>query len=419
MELEVKNFSCLRDVNVRFKDVTILIGEQGSGKSVLYKLTYYLVDKISKLSLAVLLNSSISNLSSIFIRDFEEWFPRQTWGGMDFEINFKIGNAAVKLLRNKEDIKVSFNTHLEEGLKSLEQDFKYYQALLDKDGGVEKKGGYIERLVDFLVHELKNDLNKKTVGEGISTRQVYVPAGRALFTSLSKTVSVLTESEDLDEITKEFAKVYMTSLDSLRKNGVDAVNSPLFQDIFKGEFSSEGNSDFIEMEDGRRVPLNILSSGQQEAFPLLALLCSRASRAGLGRESGGMMYVEELEAHLFPKAQGDLLELLVAARKKTLGFDKLFISTHSPYVLSKLNNLLLAGQIHEKTPQVHSRLSEIIDNHVWLSNKSVSAYALNDGRSVSIIDEDVGLIDGEYLDSFSACLEEELSELMELEINAY
>lgn len=416
MRLKVRNFSCLRDVDVWFKDVTVLIGEQGSGKSVLYKLAYYLVSRVSRLTFVSLMDDLNSDPSGEISSQFTKWFPQETWGNDDFEIDFQIGKAGVFLYRQNNRIIVDLNQHLLEEIEGLRQDFRYFQYVSDQDTNLEtaKKGG-VHRLVDFLIKELGSDFTKRTIGEGVSTNQVYVPAGRSLFTSLSKTASVLTEADGLDEVTKLFAKHYLTGLEGIRKSGFGFVENTLFQTIFKGDFLSEDNIDYIVTEDGRRVPLNILSSGQQEAFPLLALLCAPPFA---NRREGGVLYVEELEAHLFPRAQGDLLEFLVKNRDKSGGFDKLFLSTHSPYVLSKLNNLILAGQIHNNFPQYHQKLKAIVNDAAWLGKDSVAAYELSNGESRTIIDDDTGLIDGEYLDSFSFCLEEELDSLLELDRSA-
>lgn len=46
--LAVHEFSCLKDIEFQVAPVTILIGPQGSGKSVTTKLTYFFFDQLNR-----------------------------------------------------------------------------------------------------------------------------------------------------------------------------------------------------------------------------------------------------------------------------------------------------------------------------------------------------------------------------------
>jgi hypothetical protein len=93
----------------------------------------------------------------------------------------------------------------------------------------------------------------------------------------------------------------------------------------------------------------------------------------------------------------------------------MLVTTHSPYVLSKLNNLLKAGSLGSRlSKSKRSKLTGIIDRSAWLSPVSTSAYAIHDRRTWNILGED-GLIDGDYLDSISSELSDEFSAMLDLE----
>lgn len=418
MRLKVKSFSCLQDVDVEFKDVTILIGEQGSGKSVLYKLAYYFVDKVADIPFEFLKENRKFQINDFLIKDFKTWFPFSAWGAGDFEIEFQLDKMVIKLLRQQNSIEVEVSDNLLKLIQFIDDVAKGVLKNYTSDGlaAGENPQTQVISILNFMGKVFDENIYKRFLDEGISIQQVYIPAGRSLFTSLSKAVSVLTKNESLDEITRAFARVYMSSLDRIKQHGVEANNQEIFRDIFKGNLAINGDTEFIETVDGRHIPLNVLSSGQQEAFPLMAFLCSREPRDDI--PNAGMMYLEEPEAHLFPEAQGKLLKILLAARNDKRGFSQIFISTHSPYILSQLNNLLLAAQIHKNYPFLNKKLKEIVRADCWLDGQKVAAYELRDGKSASIIDRETGLIDGEYLDGFSSALEDEFFQLMELERNA-
>lgn len=72
-------------------------------------------------------------------------------------------------------------------------------------------------------------------------------------------------------------------------------------------------------------------------------------------------------------------------------------TTHSPYLLSALNNHIVT---HERNA---SR---------GISLEKVQAYAIVNGESQSLVDEDVGLISAEYIDSVSEKIANRFSDLV-------
>lgn len=104
--------------------------------------------------------------------------------------------------------------------------------------------------------------------------------------------------------------------------------------------------------------------------------------------------IEEPEQNLFPLAQKELVEFLV--RETNEGDGSLLLTTHSPYVLSVLNNLIFAGE--------HSRkkgINEIISKSLQIRYKEISAYYFSDGSCSSIMDADMRCINPENIDSCS------------------
>ena len=105
--------------------------------------------------------------------------------------------------------------------------------------------------------------------------------------------------------------------------------------------------------------------------------------------------IEEPEQNLFPLAQKELVEFLVRGTNNRNG--SLLLTTHSPYVLSVLNNLIFAGE--------HSRkkgIDELISREIQIRYNEINAYYFsNDGTSSSIMDADMKYINPEAIDSCS------------------
>jgi predicted ATPase len=60
------------------------------------------------------------------------------------------------------------------------------------------------------------------------------------------------------------------------------------------------------------------------------------------------IYLEEPSAHLFPKEQKLLIEIIVSLFRKQIESGRcFFITTHSPYILNVINNILEKGCLKE------------------------------------------------------------------------
>ena len=74
--------------------------------------------------------------------------------------------------------------------------------------------------------------------------------------------------------------------------------------------------------------------------------------------------------------------------------NQVFITTHSPYILSYLNNLLFAWKVGQIQPEAENKIAI----EFRLNPADFGAYVLRDGHSHSIFDTQTGLIDRNYLD---------------------
>jgi hypothetical protein len=168
-----------------------------------------------------------------------------------------------------------------------------------------------------------------------------------------------------------------------------------------GTFEVVDDVEHLRCSDGRLIPFSYLSSGQQEVMPLVRTIDFLLESTG----EMGMVYIEEPEAHLFPEAQSQLVSFLASLLFENAK-DTLFLTTHSPYVLSKLNNLLKAGQIvdasgaSDKGHKVVARVEQIMHGRNWIKSNDVTAYAIENRNTVDLKDE-TGLISTDYIDRIS------------------
>jgi len=104
--------------------------------------------------------------------------------------------------------------------------------------------------------------------------------------------------------------------------------------------------------------------------------------------------IEEPEQNLSPETQRDLIYYLL---EKISGErdHKLLITTHSPYILSALNNCMMAGLVYDKMDDESK--AKIKCKKSRISPSKVKVYEIRDGK-VECIQQEDGLIGENYLD---------------------
>jgi hypothetical protein len=130
------------------------------------------------------------------------------------------------------------------------------------------------------------------------------------------------------------------------------------------------------------------------------------------------LFIEEPEQNLFPSTQMALIYHLFESLNNTDKDHKLFITTHSQYVLYAINNCILGGLIHDNIPA--DILSDISFRNSFVNPKDVSVWEIKDGKFNTyegcerIQDED-GLIRRNYFD----CIMNELMDDFNSLLNYY
>ena len=82
------------------------------------------------------------------------------------------------------------------------------------------------------------------------------------------------------------------------------------------------------------------------------------------------------------------------------------LTSHSPYILSVVNVLLLAAVVSEKSAQTE------IDKEYIIPSSSISGYFIGeDGVFRNILDKDVPMLTGNDLDGVSDWVEDKISKL--------
>jgi len=425
-KLIVKNFSCIKHAELDIANFTIIIGEQASGKSLLSKLVYFSQRIPPNLEGLFEAEKTIKDLENDIIDNFLLWFPCGAWGAKTFSIYFEIGKFSLKIERpsvaksKNEKIKIYFSQvfldEYDKFLKYIKEENEKYSKIENKKGadiGYGLEPFYRIWRSEGAKFREKLDINR--------IHQTFVPAGRAYFTSIGRIVGFFEEIGSVDPITAGFGRLYAFLSDTKgvrffpsRTRKLENVNSyhlNFEKRILRGEIKIEKDKRYILSDDGRKVPLAIASSGQQEVIPLLQVLGYTAEV-----KNRTFLFIEEPEAHLFPTAQSELIEYISSFVTDEKNSSKMFITTHSPYILAQVNNFIKAGILsQESNDATKKKIEKIIPKEAWLKYGYVIAYTIKDGVLESIMDAETGLINAEAIDGVSEVISEQFSKLLDIE----
>lgn len=423
-KLIVKNFAGIKELEIEIKRINILIGPQASGKSVCAKLLFYFKNFVWEILSVVENEQTKRYLDSNYSKRFEEYFPPDSWSNHDFFIRYEISNVFIEISKKQDSkgkILLNYSDFFKKELTELRTLLiKVKAKRFDENARYEPINRlYLTTRVlrDFLTEFLSTSLCEEA-----GFTQLFIPAGRSFFANLQSNIfSFLSSNNALDPFLRAFGSTYenikgvrFPSRDrpDERKDIQDEI-SRLIEKSLCGKYIHEKGKDFLEVADGRRINVANSSSGQQEMLPLTIILAALPFLTS--SRSGQTVYIEEPEAHLFPSAQRSVIELIATVfnyRKEKLQF---FITTHSPYVLTAINNLLQAGVLYENADQdLLRKIENIVPQYKALNNSDLAAYLLENGKCSSIICSDTGLIDAEIIDSVSDELAIEFDKLLNL-----
>jgi len=185
--------------------------------------------------------------------------------------------------------------------------------------------------------------------------------------------------------------------------------------ILKGKYRIDSFGEKIMHENNKYVYLNNASSGQQEIIRILQDIF-----IVLYEKQKAFRIIEEPEAHLFPLAQKHIVELFALLINQNAE-NQIIITTHSPYIITAINNLLFAKRVVDANNEVENDVENIIPSAYHLESSWLSAYSLSKNNTYceNILNDKTGLIKQTYLDSVSDLLGSDFTNLYNLHKQKY
>ena len=230
----------------------------------------------------------------------------------------------------------------------------------------------------FMAFEGRKQFTNDVTQCGNSTSQ-YIPAERTLISIFNKYVTTfITADIPLPKFLLNFSSQYIRARESIQK-----------LNLLNVEYQLKNGQEYIFYNNKESLLLEHSSSGIQSALPLYLTVKYFAQKYG-------SIVIEEPEQNLFPKAQKETVEYIIEQLEDK---NRLFMMTHSPYILTALNNLILANDV--KNQKGLEAIDKIVKESQCVAFEDVRAYNIVDGRAIDIMDIEDRLIGVNLIDSIS------------------
>ncbi len=384
-KLIVKDFGPIKNAALDLKKVTVFIGPQGSGKSALAKLAAIFRDG------EFLIKNHLEIDTGIFFKKYQADF----FLNKNTSIIYETDNFTANYNRNsksflslKKSITSSFSNDWYSNLSF--DDLKLEWEKIKDSKNQNQIIGFIGQINPF--------------GRKLNKLSMYLPTERFFISSISDTLMGLLSAEvALQKSTIDFGN----NFEIARSN-----NMELKIDYLNVTYKFDGFTNLVFYNETDSMPLSASASGHQSVIPL------HLTVEHFAKDGNTHFIVEEPELNLYPTTQNKLIGFL--ADKCTQNGNELLMTTHSPYVLTALNNLIFAFQVAQALPERADEIAQIIPREQWLNPDDVAAYYIGEddngekGGVHSIFNSKTGLIGQNELDEVSDELGDEFSALMNI-----
>lgn len=395
-KLEVKKVGPLVDLKLTLNRFDVFIGKQSSGKSTLAKIISHCL--WMEKEVATHPYNDIIDYEIAFRENLEEFHNMKGYFNKDSYIKYESDVVTISLEGTNCSIKKKKNKYHRNKILYIpaERNIVVYS---DSIGGANNLKSFS---TDWqIARDVFGEDNKQDI--------------------LNLDINYYYENENGKKVNRidshEDGKTYAINLNQ-GSSGLQSVipitvTMDFFTDVFYDPKVAENLRKSNEKYDTKKLLDYLIQqrSGEVTGKMILDVL---DSISGITSTRQTCFVIEEPEINIFPETQEALLNYIVSCCNRREKRHSVTLTTHSPYILAAINNLLLAGklvQFENLTEQV-----EMITGGVYIDPHDLSVYAIENGRLQSLKDPDTGLISENYLDSVSDVIAGRFNELYKLYI---
>lgn len=359
----------ITDSEIVFKPFMVFTGESGLGKSYTALLWYNLITSLTPMRLQEFItkkiNGSVKEELTFKFKDFRMWLNQNTAAFL----GYLLGN-------NNFDCQVNYVFEIDDDIpvemKRLHDEDASGFTRYSINGDIDVFPLDLEDNVLMMSFSLHGYLSELCFGKNY-LRPLILPPARAAFMGANTTSPI------------GMYRDFLAQLDDLKtpSRTISPDNQFFVNYIAKladGEIVLENGSVFLQFESGEKIPVSAAASSVKELMPFLLML-----QNGKIRQYNSLLF-EEPEAHVHPKKQFLLMDMLARCCNKGMLIQ---MTTHSDYLLGRMNQLLVLGKIREKSMEAFEIFCKEhqFNKNLYLHTEQIGGYYFKRENDRVVIEE--------------------------------
>ena len=359
----------ITDSEIVFKPFMVFTGESGLGKSYTALLWYNLITSLTPMRLQEFItkkiNGSVKEELTFKFKDFRMWLNQNTAAFLGYLLGNNNFDCQVNyVFETDDDIPVEMKRLHDEDASG----FTRYSI----NGDIDVFPLDLEDNVLMMSFSLHGYLSKLCFGKNY-LRPLILPPARAAFMGANTTSPI------------GMYRDFLAQLDDLKTpSRIISPDNQFFVNyiakLSDGEIVLENGSVFLQFESGEKIPVSAAASSVKELMPFLLML-----QNGKIRQYNSLLF-EEPEAHVHPKKQFLLMDMLARCCNKGMLIQ---MTTHSDYLLGRMNQLLVLGKIREKSMEAFEIFCKEhqFNKNLYLHTEQIGGYYFKRENDRVVIEE--------------------------------
>lgn len=359
----------ITDSEIVFKPFMVFTGESGLGKSYTALLWYNLITSLTPMRLQEFItkkiNGSVKEELTFKFKDFRMWLNQNTAAFL----GYLLGN-------NNFDCQVNYVFEIDDDIpvemKRLHDEDASGFTRYSINGDIDVFPLDLEDNVLMMSFSLHGYLSELCFGKNY-LRPLILPPARAAFMGANTTSPI------------GMYRDFLAQLDDLKTpSRIISPDNQFFVNyiakLSDGEIVLENGSVFLQFESGEKIPVSAAASSVKELMPFLLML-----QNGKIRQYNSLLF-EEPEAHVHPKKQFLLMDMLARCCNKSMLIQ---MTTHSDYLLGRMNQLLVLGKIREKSMEAFEIFCKEhqFNKNLYLHTEQIGGYYFKRENDRVVIEE--------------------------------
>ena len=359
----------ITDSEIVFKPFMVFTGESGLGKSYTALLWYNLITSLTPMRLQEFItkkiNGSVKEELTFKFKDFRMWLNQNTAAFFGYLLGNNNFNCQVNYVFETDDDKPV-------EMKRLHNEDASGFTRYSINGDIDVFPLDLEDNVLMMSFSLHGYLSELCFGKNY-LRPLILPPARAAFMGANTTSPI------------GMYRDFLAQLDDLKtpSRTISPDNQFFVNYIAKlsdGEIVLENGSVFLQFESGEKIPVSAAASSVKELMPFLLML-----QNGKIRQYNSLLF-EEPEAHVHPKKQFLVMDMLARCCNKGMLIQ---MTTHSDYLLGRMNQLLVLGKIREKSMEAFEIFCKEhqFNKNLYLHTEQIGGYYFKRENDRVVIEE--------------------------------